>query len=211
MNITTVSECGYEPVTMTEVYSHLRLDPDGSPLSHPHDAMLRGYIKTARMDVESKTRSTLMEKRLRMSMPSFHTQVGDRWTGLRGIQLHQPPIIRIDSVSYYDSDNVLVVVDPASYFVTDQQVPELRFYVDFTFPTRSVRPDAIRIEYTAGYLGNGSPPSNQVDYAANVPETLKTAILFGIQLLYDDLTPVDRVAMERTQGMLLYPFIMVAT
>jgi uncharacterized phiE125 gp8 family phage protein len=215
MNITVITAPPFEPVTLLEVYAHLRLTPDhsGSPgeESHPDDAMLSRHIASARTFVEQATRRCLVQQTLRLSMPSF--PVPYCWSySRRGssadnvIRLYRPPIIAVEAVSYYDADNVLQLVDPLSYYTTDEQVPELRFASTFSWPTVHIRPDALRIEYRAGYTPEGSPPTTQAEYAASVPAALKDAILLGVQLLYDNLETKDREHMERAREAIMQPF-----
>ena len=61
------------------------------------------------------------------------------------IRLVCPPVIAVSSVRYYDSANALQTVSASDYYVTDEQVPELRFLATFAAPTVYDRPDAVRI------------------------------------------------------------------
>lgn len=216
MNITVVSGPAFEPVTLAEVYKQLRIDPDdvGSPseLSHPDDSLLEGQIATAREFVESATRRSMIQRTLRISCAGFpRVCYGWRypWPGagvaVDRILLLRPPIIRVESVRYYDADNALQTVDAASYYWTDDQVPELRFVSSFSAPTVYDRPDAVRVDYVAGYTPSGSPATTQAEYAANVPLSLRNAVLIGVQLLYDNLAPADRAAMEALRESLIQP------
>lgn len=207
MNLTVITPPPFEPVSMQQVYQHLRLDPDvsSSPAetSHPDDALLAGFIQTARELVEVATRRALVQRTLRVSCGSFPASCQpwcaplwqSRETVLR-ILLRRPPLVRVERVQYYDGSNVLQTVDPASYYVTDDQVPELRFVSAFGVPTVYDRPDALRVEYVAGYAPTGSPPTTQAEYAANVPQIFKDAVLIGVQLLYDNLSQPERKALE---------------
>jgi uncharacterized phiE125 gp8 family phage protein len=211
MNLTVITPPLFEPIDLAAVYTHLRLDPDGSPLTHPDDAMLEGFIKTARDFVEKATRRALVQQTLRLSMGSFPLYCGGCWlSGWRSspdrIRLLRPPLIRVDRVSYYGDDNLLADVDPADYFVTDDLLPELRFVSSFAAPSVYARPDALRIEYAAGYLPQSSPAETQADYAANVPQALKDAVLLGVQLLYDNPAPAEREAVERMRESILQTY-----
>lgn len=205
MNITVISPPPFEPVTLPEVYAHLRLTPDhsGSPgeESHPDDAMLARHITTARQFVEVATRRSLVMQTVRLS-----TFPAERLGCQLPIRLHRPPIVDVESVSYYDGENVLQAVAAADYYLTDEQVPELRFVTGFVVPAVYDRPDALRVEYRAGYTPLGSPPETQAEYAANVPSGLKDAILLGVQLLYDNLSPADREATINAREALMQPF-----
>jgi uncharacterized phiE125 gp8 family phage protein len=214
MNITIISEPPFEPVTLEQVYTHLRLDVEGSPPEHPHDDMLRRHITSARVHVEQMARRSLVLRTLRLSMASFPqsaevTSVMDRARRFKAVErilLRQPPFAALGLVQYYDEANALQTLDAANYYTTDEQVPELRFVTAFSAPTVYDRPDAVRVTYSAGYPALGSPPESQADYAANVPKPLCDAILLGVQLLYDQLDPADREAIERTREALVQPF-----
>lgn len=212
MNITITTPPPFEPVTLAEVWKHLRLDPDGSPLEHPDDAMLERHITTARQHVESMTRRALVQQTVRLSMGAFPvscdyaTVSWRRREVVRKILLHRPPIIRVESVSYFDGDNALQTLDAADYYTTDEQVPELRFASAFSAPTIYDRPDAVRVTYVAGYAPEGSPPVTQDEYRASVPMPLRDAILAGVQLLYDDLAAADADKLERMREALVQPY-----
>jgi hypothetical protein len=217
MNITVVTPPPFEPVTLAEVYAHLRLDPEGSPATHDDDAMLQRQIATARAYVEQATRRALVLQTLRLSASGFAVPDNDQpsrnyaWcvppaAGTVRIPLHRPPLVAVDSVAYYDADNALQTVSADSYYTTDDLVPELRFVASFAVPTVYTRPDALRVTYRAGYEADGSPPETQEDYAANVPQGLKDAILIGVQMLYDSVTPADLERMERMREAILQPY-----
>jgi uncharacterized phiE125 gp8 family phage protein len=211
MNITVIVEPPFEPVTLSEVYASLRLDPEGSPMTHPHDDMLNRYISTARQEVEAMARRCLIEQTLRLSMSGWPINY-DTWVQswsrnnlVRSIRLYRPPVRSVSSVKYYDEDNVLQTLSASDYYITDDPVPELRFKTTFVTPTLYDRPDAVRIEYVCGYDPSSESPTTQAEYAANVPSRLKDAIIIGVQLLYDDLAPADREAYTRTQEALVRP------
>ena len=209
MNITVVTQPQAEPVTLEDVYTHLRLDPEDSPPTHPDDDMLSRHITTARIEVEQITRRSLVEQTLRMSLsgfPCFQVRFGyddDYYPRPGYVELLRPPVLSVLSVKYYDFNNVLQTVDSDEYFVTDDFVPKLQFKDTFAVPETYKRDDAVRVEYVTGYTPEGSPPE---DYAANIPGPIKDAILLGVQLLYDQLSPEQRKAIESARNSLLYSF-----
>lgn len=202
MNVQVIEQPPFEPVTMAEVYNHLRLDPDGSPLEHVDDVMLRGFIAAARQFVEGETGRALVRQRLRLTASAFGALAG--WPG--GVRLLRPPVATVLAVSYFDGQNLRQDLDAADWYVADTGFPLLRTPVNFVTPEAYGRPDAVTIDYIAGYPPVGSPPLSQEDYIANVPPALKTAVLLGVQLLYDNLAADQRDRMERTQRALLAPF-----
>jgi uncharacterized phiE125 gp8 family phage protein len=212
MNITVVTEPPFEPVALSDVYLHLRLDTEGSPETHPDDSRLERHITSARKLVEAMSRRALIRQTLRLSMPAFPVS-DDTWaissrrnTLTRVIRLPRPPISSVTSVTYYDADNTLQTLDASNYYITDEQVPELRFTSTFSSPTVYDRPDAVRVNYIAGYTPAGSPPTTQQDYAAEVPDGLKDAILLGVQLLYDDLKPDEYTMLFNAREALVQPY-----
>lgn len=204
MNLTVVTPPAAEPITLADVYRHLRLDPAGSPPEHPDDVMLQGYITSARQEVELLTGRAFVEQTLRLSTARWPSAC--RSTALR---LLRPPVIRVESVSWFDGENIEQTVDPADYYLTDDQLPELQFVTGWGGPTAYARPDAVRVTYVAGYRGEGSPPSTQAELAAHVPQQVKDAIAIGVQLLYDTLSESNRTALERARLSLLRPPITI--
>lgn len=198
-------------VSLQEVYDHLRLTPEGSPPEHPQDDMLTRLIKVATGEAERITHRAFMEQTVRLYTDRFPYPSaffsGDRWWSCRGrgyIELLRPPMIAIQSVSYYDEENELVPVDGDSYFVTDDLVPRLKFADSYTAPVHYTRDDALVIDYVVGYPPDGSPAE---DYAANIPEEIKQAILIGVEMQYRSLDVKNRETMERARESLLADFI----
>lgn len=214
MNIIVTSAPAVEPVTLEEIYLFLRMDPDGSPPTHPDDAMLSTMITSAREKVEQTTRRALVQQSIRLVLPRFPSRrIGGSWdedlyTDVDSpIELLCPPYQSIQTVRYYDLDNVLQTMAADSYFVADQAfVAELRPAAGQCWPMAYRREDAVLIDYTVGYTPNGSPPDS-AGWCANVPASIKEAIKFEVQLQYDELAPEKRKDIEQTIARLLRSFI----
>lgn len=176
MNVSVIQHPPFEPLSLAEVYLHLRLDPEGSPATHPEDAWLTSQIKSARRYCEKVTRRSLIQQTLRLSVAAWGA----------GIELQHGPVMELLSVSYYDSSNVLQTLDAASYYLTDSVVPQVRWVTGFAAPGLYDRPDAVRVEYVAGYAPEGSPATTQEDYAGTVPEDIKSAMKLLIGDAYCD-------------------------
>ena len=209
MNLIVVVPPTIEPVTLADCWDHLRLTPAGSPLAHPHDAMLKRHIATARSDAEKITKRAFCAQTIRLFLPSLIPSgilPGDTVypnIAIAGLDLPRPPVISISSVKYYDANNALQSVDPSLYFVTDDDVPRLRFTAGFVAPVTFVRDDAVRVDYVAGYAPVGSPP----DYAAGVPSEIKDAILLGVSLLYDRPDPKYQDSIKAARDALLEAYV----
>lgn len=208
MNITNVTEPPFEPVSLEDCYGQLRLDPDGSPLSHPDDDMLERYIATAREFVETAVRRTLVMRTLRLSVDAFPvastTMLGVVTpTVPKQIRLIRPPVISVSSVKYFDGDNVLQTVSASDYYITDEEVPQLRFVTGFSAPTVYARPDAVRVEYVAGYAPSDASPLTQADYVENIPKSLRDAVLLGVDMAYNQSAGADRDALMNARESLM--------
>lgn len=192
MDVINITQPAAEPVTLAQVYKHLRLDPEGSPATHPDDTMLTAQITAARDWAEKFTRRSFVEQRLRLLRNGIPT--------CRTVDLLRPPVRSIQRVIYYDADNVAQVVSTGDYVLVESRVPQLRFLDTFSIQTTYDREDSLQIEYTAGYAPTGSPAE---DYAANVPQPIKQGILLGVELLYDFVSPEQRERLERAREALL--------
>jgi uncharacterized phiE125 gp8 family phage protein len=213
MNITTIVPPPSDAlvVTLEQVYDHLRLVPEDSPPTHPQDDMLTRLIKVATGEAESITRRRFVEQTVRLHTDRFPYPGcfynGNRWWSCGGpgyIELLRPPLIHVQSVSYRDADNVLQTVDADQYYTTDDRVPRLTLIDGFSFPTLYTRDDAVVIDYVVGYPPEGSPAE---DYAANIPEEIKQAVLLGVEMHYRSLDTKNREVFERARAELLSDFV----
>lgn len=214
MNIILVTPPAVEPITAAEAFYKLKLttDPEADVSEEPDYAEVMRCIKTAREDCEQITRRAFVTQTLKMVQGP--AKEGDRrgllwymnggtWDWGR-IELKRPPLISVTSVKYYDESNVLQTVSPSNYFTTSGLVPRVQFVEGFDAPSVYLREDAIQVEYVAGYApSTDSPP----DLAANVPDKIKSAILLGVQMLFDKLTPAEHDNIEKARDSLLASFI----
>lgn len=210
MNVITLIPPPVEPVTLEEVYAHLRLTPDDSPRTHPDDDMLLRQIKAARQDCENRTRRAFVWQKLRAVLGPqsecwpWPTPFRSWWGGQpRGIELPKAPLLRVTEVSYFDSSGAVVVVEDDSYAVTEDDPARIYFTQGFVAPSVFPRPDAMRVDFWAGYQPEGSPED---EFVSNVPEPLKAAILLGVELQYEALDPRQREILEKAQATLLVPY-----
>lgn len=152
-----------EPITLADVQTHLKLSGETTYLT--------GLIKTARMMIERELNRSLILQ--------TWTGYADRW----GCELHipYPPLIAVNSVKYYDLNGTLTTLSSANYWVDNKKQPgEIEYVYDFTPPELQYgRPNAIEVEFTAGFLGSGTDADKQ----AAVPEPLK----HGMKVLITDM------------------------
>jgi len=165
-----------EPVSLEEIYDHLRLDAEGSPFEHPLDALLTSQLVPARALVEQHTRRSLMPQTLLLTQ-AWLTPV---------IALPRPPIASVTSVKYYDAANVLQTIATDQYFLVSSLMPQLQFVEGFAIPQVYKREDTVQVAYQTGYASAGL-----------VPQGIKNAIKLHVQLLYDELAVDEQAASIR--------------
>ncbi len=158
-----------EPVTLSEIKDHLRIEHSD------HDTMLEGLIQASREWVEQITSRALVEQ----------TRVAyfQQWQG--EFDLPGTPLQSVSEVKYTDTSGSTETVNTDTYEVITSTIPG-RVVLGYskTWPTATLleRSYPIEIEYVCGYAPNeDSPP----DYAANVPESIKNAIKLDVELRYD--------------------------
>ncbi len=214
MNITVVEVPPFEPVSIAEAYEHLRWDAEeeGSPPEavYPLQSLIDRNIASARAYCEQVTRRAFVEQTIRLSGPGFpvmnvaFSRNHDDYESRTGwVELLRPPLLEVVSVQYYDTGRVLQTVSPSNYFTTDDLVPRLMFAENYAVPCTYRRDDAFRVTYRVGYTPEGSPPSSQAEYTANIPQGIKDSILIGVQLLSDRFDASEREDLERTRDNLL--------
>lgn len=214
MNVTTTEAAPFDPVTLAELYPSLRLDVEGSPATHADDALLASLITAATKHIEHMGRFSLVRRHLLVTYPQFPPRPTDyavysptdRFKAVPALALHYPPILSVSSVRYYDADNVLHTVSASDYFLPNQQLPQIVFKPSFVQPVLYDRPDALQVNYYAGYHPSVTNPTTQAQYAANVPAPLKRAIILQTQALYDDLSPADYDRVQRAVEALVQPY-----
>lgn len=224
MNIEVITQPTAEPVTAAEAFFQLKLiaSPSANVSAEPQLAEVQRCITSSRIQCEQITRRAFVQQTLRMTMGPMRSgqRRGLQWYMNGGndvwgaIELLRPPLIEVVAVRYYDDANTLLTVDQdpeaGLYYVSAGLVPKLCFTDSFTSPSVYLRDDAIQIEYVAGYPIIAADPEEDPpiveDLIANVPASIKQAILLGVQLEFDKLTPAERTAIEKARDSLLSSF-----
>lgn len=197
MNIIVITPPPEEPVTLAECYKFLRLDPDDDG-THPDDDMLIGMITAAREDCEKRTNRAFVEQTLRQvtRVERFGPNgCGACFSGgLRYIEMARSPCQLIVAVRYYDGAGALQDIDDPNFYLTNDEPRRLQFVDGYGLPSTQDRNDAFQVDFVAGY-----PMAASDDYRSNVPRLVRQAILIGVQLQYDQLSPEQRERLEDQQ------------
>lgn len=147
-----------EPVSVADAKAH-------SVIEHTEDdAMIAEQVCAARQWLETYTHRSLITRTYILELEAW----------LPEIELPRPPLITVDTITYWDKDNAQQTLDPAKYEVSKASMfGRVRPVSGETWPEVSQRYDAIQIKFQAGYG----------DTAASVPEDL----IHAIKLLFGDL------------------------
>lgn len=104
------------------------------------DALIESMVKGATRVAQSFINQQISECQYVMALDEFEKE----------IKLLSP-VKTIDSVKYYDADNVLQTVNPSNYYLVDIGLPnKLCFTTGFSIPALYDRPDAVQITFTSG-------------------------------------------------------------
>lgn len=157
-----------EPVSLEEAKLHCRVETDAD------DSIIEGWIKTAREYCEKFQNRAYCQQTWELWLDDF-PKVGQ-------LQIPRPPLILVDSIKYYDVDDVEYDFDPTEYFVDTKNEPGwVALNYGSTWPSETLRPaNGVCITFTAGY------EPGEYDDAENVPSDVKSAIKLLIGHWYEN-------------------------
>lgn len=160
MHLERVTAPAGQIVTLAEAKAHCRVD--GSE----DDAQLQSMILAAQSALDGDGGSlgrALLTQTWRLVLPRFATH----------LQIPLPPLRTIDAIHYYDRATVLQVLPVDDFYVSRSEPAVL--IARGPLPDTAARPDAVEIEFTAGY---GAP--------GDVPAPIRHAILQRVAALYEN-------------------------
>ncbi len=159
MTITELTPPVGEPLTLAETKAHLRVDGSNE------DDVIASLIQTVREHIERETGLALLSRTFRLYL--------DDWPGSRVIQITKGPVQAIEAVTVYDAGGAPQDID-ASGFLLDGQTRPARLILPRQ-PEPGQALNGIEIDFSAGFGATG----------ADVPDTLKRAMLLHAALLYE--------------------------
>lgn len=170
--VKAIGSVATEPVSLETARLHLRLDTEGSPPSHPDDALVEALITVSREAVENFTELTLAVNDFQMKMDVFPTAE---------INLGTWPVNNITSITYTDANGATQTISSADYALDTFSKPaQITLAYGKTWPMVRNQPNAVTVTFEAGYTGDTSPVSNEL------PKALKQAMLLTITDLYEN-------------------------
>lgn len=159
MNYRLVTGPSTEPLTYAEAKAYLRLNDDSE------QSLVTSLISAARGIVEGQTWRPLISQ-------VWATQLDFNEVNTSVIRINKAPVISVDTVTYYDSNNALQTLS-ATNWESDIYGSPARVRLK-TPPIVYERMNALQINFTAGYAN-----------AAAVPNDIKTALYMIIGHLYE--------------------------
>jgi len=134
--------------------------------------LAEGYIQAAQAALFSQTQRAASRMQFELTLPCFPSNygvtnnlnvpfTGSEYVGAytEGIELRVLPLSRVDSVQYYDTDNVLQTMPSTDYVIVDGGVdrPSVIYpAVDVTWPETQARPDAVVVTFWAGEVSQAT-------------------------------------------------------
>lgn len=154
-----------EPVTLSEAKAHCRIDTTAD------DALLVGYITTARELVEDYLDRSLVTQQYVMKLDSFPPE----------IELPRPPMAvggtaTAVTVTYTIADGSTATLGTTEYRVDREATPgKVRTLYNGSWPSHLLDMNSVTVTWWAGYGA-----------ATDVPQRVKSAMLMTILALYDN-------------------------
>lgn len=190
MTIQVLTAPTYLPVTLAEAKAWCRVDSDITA----HDAVITGLLKTMTAYAEHLTGRAFMPRTLRLLMPGWPQFSTMGYCG-PGIELPQPPLIEVTSVTYLDEDGVRQTLAADQYDVHAWREPAAIIPAyQVVWPAYRPALDAIQVNFRAGYPESGSP-SDEAAQQAGQPPALKTWMQARLATLFDQR---EQVVIGRT-------------
>jgi len=157
-----------EPITLDELKDYLRID------TTTHDDQLTTLITTCRLWVENVIHRALVDYL-------------DAWPsdGKDYFEIPLPPLQSITAIKYTISTGAEETWHEDYYEVDiDSEPGRIILAYDATWPTDTLHPkNPIEVEFVCGYEKDETVSPD--DYAANIPDAIKHAIMLHAEILYD--------------------------
>ncbi|WP_374832962.1 head-tail connector protein [Paenochrobactrum pullorum] len=170
------------PVALEEARQHLIVSGFTDD-----DEQIKRFIQAATDHLERTLNIALVTQTWKQSFCSFNSL----------LQLRMGPVASVDAVKYYDADNVEQVVFNTAYSALKYaQGTVIQASTGDAWPVSANRADAVTVEYKSGSA------------AADVPASLKAAILMHVGLMYSYRGDPEgpRIEDNSAYAALIWPF-----
>lgn len=161
MRFDITTQPAFEPITLAEARSHVKIPSNITA----EDDLLRSFIQQAREYLENCTNHIAGETVMTAKANDF----------AEVMKIQKGPIQSIDSVKYYNTDNVLTtLVADTDYFASTAGGGSARIYFP-SLPDVKKKLDAVEITFTAGY-----------DSIDDIPELIKHPVRLMVKQAYQN-------------------------
>lgn len=180
MSVRQLTEPPYEPISRAEAKRWCRIDSDITD----QDAVIDMLIQGMREYAENLTGRVFVQRTFQLVLPSYQGLYIDG--ALRtGIELPYPPLVSVDSITYIDTDGDVTTLATTEYDVHTWREPGIVVQEwNSTWPSFRGEPDAIRVNFTAGYAPGS--PNDENGYQEVLPAKLKLWMQARISTLYEN-------------------------
>lgn len=185
MQLTLVTPPAVLPVTVEEAKEHLRVEHTLD------DTYIENCIKTAVERIDGRDgwlRRALINRTYQLFLPWFPVS--------RCIALPLPPLQSVSSVKYQDMDDTEQTFSASSYqVIKNEDEGYIYLKTGESWPGGTFeRPDAVKIEFIAGYGAT----------ASDIPANIRHAILIEVGALYTERgdMPADAEPQKATRRLL---------
>lgn len=165
-SITPITPASVEPVTLAEAKLQANIDANLGD----DNTLIEGYIKAATLAAEKYTSKTFIDTVFELRINSFPVNDGK-------IVFPRFPVSSIvaGEFKYVDEDGTIQTWNADQFTLFDKPLrPYVMNAFEITYPNTRKIPEAVRIQFTAGYGAARSA----------VPDTIKQAILIAVSHLY---------------------------
>lgn len=161
---------------------HLGIEPD----ENDHDQVVERALRAAIEFVEKRTSRALVPTTYVWSQDYWQNEgpCAGEFIGACVLALPRGPVRDVIEVSYLDEDHAEQIVAEADYtWQARHDGAEIVFDDDFTEPSLSTRPGAVRVQFDAGYddpatSGSGDDPNLHLPAQAELAVMMLTAHWF---------------------------------
>ena len=175
MTVRTVSDPVYEPVSLAEAKDWCNV---GSSDGTTFDAVLTLLIAAMRRYAENLTGRAFIQRSLQLILPY--------WPADGVIELPYPPLAEVTSIQYIDTDGTVQTLAADQYVVHTWREPGMvvpEYLV--SWPSLRGVPNAVQVNYMAGYAAVGSP-QEEAENQAGQPQTVKLWMHARLATLFEN-------------------------
>jgi len=152
-----------EPVALDDVKLHAHIDSD------VEDDIITSWIKAGRIAAENFQWRAYYTQKLELIFDEYPPKI---------FELPRSPLISVESVKYYDTDNTEYEFDLNDLIIDTGSCPgRISLAYNETWPTTTLRPiDGFKVRYFAGYGDSEDTTTTDDGTVSAIPESVKSAI-----------------------------------